>query len=708
MVTSVVKAPTMESNTTSSSSSNSLLGSGLSRKNSVKPTTGKATLGLSSASSVPTMMLAPSITSILPPSLASTTPAKKAINSCSNIVVQDDDIRKFLAILKKSNALFDTTTHQDAHELLNFILNRIGEDIFEEAKADGRTANPTQGDGISVVDVNSKGQSWVHRVFKGILTNETRCLTCETVTSRDECFLDLSIDIEKNSSVTACLRQFSASEMLYARNKFFCDTCSSLQEAEKRMKVKKLPNVLALHLKRFKYEEAIQKFVKLTYRVVFPFDLRLFNTSDDAHDPDRLYELFAIIVHIGMGPHHGHYITIVKVGLRWFVFDDETINIIDEADICRYYGDTPGAGSAYVLFYQAAKLNMQDLGLTDTEAEKQRAKEKAEAILWDHFMSQQKQHQSSKHHDTPNLKVDMSRLPSSLTSPIQASPTTSDIMTNEYRSAGMSPNVSSSGITASGLFSRKQNPTSPTALTSPNGSDVLSESKPSWFSSLRSGNTKKASANASVLSPPSSSINPGTSPPSAFKAPVASHSDRSDDLETASISTSSSSRRGHKESIRPIGNDHLHHTPAKGALNTTESNHFGPGDVPDALPTAHERAVSQGESPAGAAWTPAGRSLTKRDQEIIARQSRRSSISASISSVAGSALPPILSPASSKKDTSEAASESNGSLFSRKPSIRRPVTSENVPMIDGQASFASRRRTTLSRAFGLGKKTDKQ
>ena len=139
----------------------------------------------------------------------------------------------------------------------------------------------------------------VHRLFEGVLTSETRCLTCETVSARDESFLDLSIDIEQNSSVTACLRQFSASEMLCQRNKFFCDACCDLQEAEKRMKIKRLPNVLALHLKRFKYQEDVGKYIKLTYRVAFPLELRLFNTVDDADNPDRLYELFAIVVHIG-------------------------------------------------------------------------------------------------------------------------------------------------------------------------------------------------------------------------------------------------------------------------------------------------------------------------------------------------------------------------------------------------------------------------
>ncbi|KAL5545264.1 hypothetical protein UlMin_009048, partial [Ulmus minor] len=59
----------------------------------------------------------------------------------------------------------------------------------------------------------------------GILTNETRCLWCETMTARDETFLDLSLDIEHNSSITSCLKNFSSTETLNAEDKFFCDKC---------------------------------------------------------------------------------------------------------------------------------------------------------------------------------------------------------------------------------------------------------------------------------------------------------------------------------------------------------------------------------------------------------------------------------------------------------------------------------------------------
>ncbi len=44
------------------------------------------------------------------------------------------------------------------------------------------------------------------------------------------------------------------------------------------MRIKKLPRILALHLKRFKYFEVFKQYKKLSYRVVFPFELRLLNT----------------------------------------------------------------------------------------------------------------------------------------------------------------------------------------------------------------------------------------------------------------------------------------------------------------------------------------------------------------------------------------------------------------------------------------------
>lgn len=82
-----------------------------------------------------------------------------------------------------STELFDNYMQQDAHEFLNYLLNTIADLLQEERKQDktnGRLANGT----LDSQNNNSNAApapTWVHEIFQGTLTNETRCLTCETV-----------------------------------------------------------------------------------------------------------------------------------------------------------------------------------------------------------------------------------------------------------------------------------------------------------------------------------------------------------------------------------------------------------------------------------------------------------------------------------------------------------------------------------------------
>ncbi|XP_014677527.1 PREDICTED: ubiquitin carboxyl-terminal hydrolase 46-like [Priapulus caudatus] len=154
------------------------------------------------------------------------------------------------------------------------------------------------------VEAGSKPEpTWVHEIFQGTLTNETRCLNCEP------------------------------------------------------MRVKRLPQILALHLKRFKYMEQLNRYTKLSYRVVFPLELRLFNTSHDAYNPDRMYDLVAVVIHCGSGPNRGHYISIVKSHGFWLLFDDDIVDKIDASTIEDFYGLTSdiqkNSESGYILFYQS-------------------------------------------------------------------------------------------------------------------------------------------------------------------------------------------------------------------------------------------------------------------------------------------------------------------------------------------------------------------
>ncbi|KAK3394426.1 hypothetical protein B0H63DRAFT_386405 [Podospora didyma] len=282
--------------------------------------------------------------------------------------------QRFLDIFKRDNELFRNSMHQDAHEFYGLVLNDVIANVEANAKRiqekDESTSNGhvTQATKITLgasggitsqaVSGRTPGTGWVHDIFEGVLVSETRCLTCETASQRDETFLDLSIDLEEHSSVTSCLQNFSAEEMLCERNKFHCDHCGGLQEAEKRMKIKKLPKVLALHLKRFKYTEDYSRLQKLFHRVVYPYHLRMFNTTDDAVDPDRMYELYAVVIHIGSNAYHGHYVAVIKTKDRgWLLFDDEMVEPVDKHFVRNFFGDRPGQACAYVLFYQEVEFD---------------------------------------------------------------------------------------------------------------------------------------------------------------------------------------------------------------------------------------------------------------------------------------------------------------------------------------------------------------
>lgn len=208
----------------------------------------------------------------------------------------------------------------------------------------------------SACNQKDEEMTWIHELFQGILVNETKCLNCETSSSKEENFLDLSVDVEQNTSINHCLQEFSNMEMLCGECKYYCENCSSKQEAEKRMRIKKLPRILALHLKRFKFVGTLNKFVKLTYRVVFPFELRLLNTTEDCSNGDQIYDLVSFVVHCGMGLNRGHYISVVKSHGYWFLFDDEQVEKIEISNFEDFYGLTQDTNkkseTSYLLFYE--------------------------------------------------------------------------------------------------------------------------------------------------------------------------------------------------------------------------------------------------------------------------------------------------------------------------------------------------------------------
>ncbi|KAG0662362.1 hypothetical protein C6P45_001103 [Maudiozyma exigua] len=246
---------------------------------------------------------------------------------------------QFIHTFRKENVLFNSMMHQDAHEFLNFLLNQISDTALDNK-------------------VDSDISNFVRDMFQGSLTYKVKCLTCDNVTTRNENFLDFAIEVQgqNETNIQNVLNRYYQRELLNGTNKFYCDLCCGLQEAERVVGLQNLPSTLLLHLKRFKYSEAENANVKLFNNIYYPSKLHVGGTFDQYESKN--YNLTGLVVHMGGGPQHGHYVALCKTEkYGWLLFDDESIETVSDEDVLKYSGDNGSMSTAYLLMYTEDKTN---------------------------------------------------------------------------------------------------------------------------------------------------------------------------------------------------------------------------------------------------------------------------------------------------------------------------------------------------------------
>jgi ubiquitin carboxyl-terminal hydrolase 9/13 len=200
--------------------------------------------------------------------------------------------------------------------------------------------------------------TWVHALFEGRRTTETRCLVCETSSFREETFLDVSVTVAPNTSVAGNLRRMAVAELLRDDSKYSCDHCASLQEARRTVSITKLPQVLLVHLQRFCFQEDSMEMQKVSVRV--PFSTRMAIPAAHTGHDRRVYELKAVVVHAGTGPNRGHYTCVVHLaGNTWILYDDDLVIPMHEEELESLFGSAVETRASvecgYILLYCLAE-----------------------------------------------------------------------------------------------------------------------------------------------------------------------------------------------------------------------------------------------------------------------------------------------------------------------------------------------------------------
>ncbi|KAH9425416.1 Ubiquitin carboxyl-terminal hydrolase 20, partial [Dermatophagoides pteronyssinus] len=216
-------------------------------------------------------------------------------------------------------------------------------------------------------DQHLKYRSIVSDLFAGELENTIRCANCGHTSTLIETFLNLSIPITaidraiqskiQNSMVFLdlidCLETFFNPELLENENRYHCDNCKQLCNGIKCIRIKRLPEILIVHLNRYQNVNSVVR--KITSQLNFPlndFSLKSFLTESMAAtnnvNDDAQYDLVAVVCHNGTQVTNGHYICYAmnEMNLDWYEFDDMHVSYVSKDRILSM------ASSAYILIYQ--------------------------------------------------------------------------------------------------------------------------------------------------------------------------------------------------------------------------------------------------------------------------------------------------------------------------------------------------------------------
>lgn len=179
----------------------------------------------------------------------------------------------FLKYLPRFSQNFNIGRQEDAHELLRFLIERMGRDT-------------------------------VKLIFGGILRSKVQCLNCQFESEIFENFLDISLELS-DPNIEKCLSDFCKKEYLDGSNLYYCNPCGARTEANKQFIIKAPPLILTLHLKRFtnagKKDMTHVKFqekINLCPYMLIP--------------ENAIYNLYAVLVHIGYSCRSGHYYCYIK------------------------------------------------------------------------------------------------------------------------------------------------------------------------------------------------------------------------------------------------------------------------------------------------------------------------------------------------------------------------------------------------------------
>ncbi|CAH6792641.1 ubiquitin carboxyl-terminal hydrolase 35 [Phodopus roborovskii] len=215
---------------------------------------------------------------------------------------------------------------------------------------------------------------------------------------------------EGSRSVLDLVNYFLSPERLTAENRYYCESCASLQDAEKVVELSQGPRYLILTLLRFSFDLRTMRRRKILDDVTIPLLLRL----PLAGGQGQAYDLCSVVVHSGVSSESGHYYCYAREGAarptpvlgstdrpepenQWYLFNDTRVSFSSFESVSNVTSFFP-KDTAYVLFYRQRPREGPEAepGSPRVRAEPTLHKDLMEAISKDNVLYLQEQEKEAR------------------------------------------------------------------------------------------------------------------------------------------------------------------------------------------------------------------------------------------------------------------------------------------------------------------------
>ncbi|KAM7541507.1 hypothetical protein Aperf_G00000042244 [Anoplocephala perfoliata] len=151
---------------------------------------------------------------------------------------------------------------------------------------------------------------------------------------------------DKNVELEDCLDAFFDVSELSGENKYLCENCSRYTNGRMHMAITKLPEVLCLHLKRFRHDFNTSKIYTQVNFPLHRLSLKKYLHSS-CRDKVWEYDLAGVVCHTGTA-RFGHYYTYAlnSGDGEWYEFNDSVVSHVDAETILSL------TSSVYLLVYR--------------------------------------------------------------------------------------------------------------------------------------------------------------------------------------------------------------------------------------------------------------------------------------------------------------------------------------------------------------------